>query len=974
MHLSEIFQGRLADVHGLLGDGSVDPEAAHRDLLIKESIQSDSVDYRLEVNPISQRTRLVVLRVRGASDTGSGTFEALVARAQENLLPVLPRDESSSTGVASLVPRNAALALRFDDLLLDGPDEAEALVDVVRLQTGYPPATPLTVRIFFDPNHGGVAQGEFHSTRVLVDFAVTAEEAAGSPFELSVNALGLPASLPADARANLSLRLPTRLDAPAGIFRLLTNLAGSPLDRRDDGPYDPVRGELVRAFRSGRGDDGNNGFLLDLNKPALIGAWPMSVLSAFADPSGPPGRQWVCDLEFTTPCRRALSPGDVLTVGQFLLEPVELSSEPDTSGLLQNARLRLLNEAPLASGGALLGNGLFQTTFSLSSSVPVGCWLTLSPPAGAPPTSDAAPESQIVLRFSEPMDPGSVDPFGSMRLARGAGSEPVRPNTIVVADALGSPDLRTFRLSPLLPLAYGTNGEYHLALLSTAEGVTDLAGNGLAGGPGAIPITLDPAAERFANGGVVLRFGAVDELEPLGKDDLRGQIFYDLARGIIRGRSPSFDSYPADQSNPVPSIMIPFLPGVQTPLSGLGSKMQAVWRYCDLGWFVEDESKHNLDVVGLSWSPAGGTVLSDFFERFELRLAHSRRLPDEARTFTGTFFPCSGLGAGARICSPCATFVPYEDNILVDPRSPQVVVHERSQGYRILASDVFVGVSGTPLMPFPMNRGSGPFTTFTWRDTAVLAKDGAESAGIPLKIETNPPLDIVPGQAGDIAGPGNVPAWGLPLLMEFRCYPSTNALGLNPLAIYLAQNAQQLPCFRAFSTGGTDESGQKVFVEPDLALFPEGGFNPGSSPPGKPTAFQADNSFYVGQLDTVVRVSRCHSIWLDSLLASPRYFPPILAPRPEEQPAGTRVELEFRGATSFSPSGELRAFDARELDPLGDLGQFEVQFLGEDGTWTNDITRLSGARYVQLRISFVNNFTSGVFPELSAIGLAYEDG
>ncbi|MEQ1892705.1 MAG: Ig-like domain-containing protein, partial [Planctomycetota bacterium] len=669
MHLAEVLWGRLADVHALLTDGSVDPEPEHRDLLIKESVQSDGLDYRLEVNPISQRTRLVVQRVRGAPDEGSGTFEALVARAKENLLPVLPRDESSSTGVASLVPRNGTLALRFDDLLSDDDEQAEALIDLVRLQTGYPPSTPLNARLLFDPNHGGIAQGEFHSTRVLVDFAITAEEAADSPYELAVNALGLPASLPADSRANVSLRLPTRLDPSAGIFRLLTNLVGAPLDRRDDGPYDPLRGELVRAFRSGRGDDGNNGFVLDLNKPALIGAWPITIDAAFPDPSGPPGRQWVLDLQFETPCRRALAEGDVLSVGAFLLEPVEPSLEPDSEGRLVSARLRLLNEEPLSNGGALLGGGLFQTTFSVSSLVPTGCWISLSPPAGSPPTDDVAPESQIVLRFSEPMDPGSVDPFGTLRLARGRGNDPVRPSTIVVANAIGSPDLRTFRLSPLLPLAFDASGEYNLALLSTAEGVTDLGGNGLAGGPAPIPIHVDPAAQRFTNGGVVLRFDAVDELEPIGKDDLRGQIFYDLARGVIRGRSPSFEGFPADQSNPVPSIMIPFLPGVQTPLSGLGSKMQAVWRYCDLGWFVEDESKHNLDVVGLNWSPAGGTVLSDFFERFELRLAHSRRLPDEARTFTGTFFPCSGLGAGARICTPCATFVPYEDNILVDPRS-----------------------------------------------------------------------------------------------------------------------------------------------------------------------------------------------------------------------------------------------------------------------------------------------------------------
>ncbi|MEQ1895620.1 MAG: hypothetical protein ABL998_24030, partial [Planctomycetota bacterium] len=90
-------------------------------------------------------------------------------------------------------------------------------------------------------------------------------------------------------------------------------------------------------------------------------------------------------------------------------------------------------------------------------------------------------------------------------------------------------------------------------------------------------------------------------------------------------------------------------------------------------------------------------------------------------------------------------------------------------------------------------------------------------------------------------------------------------------------------------------------------------------------------------------------------------------------PVGTRIELEFRGATGFSPSGEARAVDARELDPRGDLDPFEVLFFADDGSWTPDIARLGGARYLQLRISFVNNFTAGIFPELSAIGIAYED-
>ena len=68
----------------------------------------------------------------------------------------------------------------------------------------------------------------------------------------------------------------------------------------------------------------------------------------------------------------------------------------------------------------------------------------------------------------------------------------------------------------------------------------------------------------------------------------------------------AFASAAADRIHPVPGIMVPFTPGVQTPLSPLGSKMQAVWRYADFGWQVLDETLYNLDIVGLNWSPIGG--------------------------------------------------------------------------------------------------------------------------------------------------------------------------------------------------------------------------------------------------------------------------------------------------------------------------------------------------------------------------------
>lgn len=976
LRLVESLWGRLVDIHGLLEDGAVDPVPAFREMVIDETVQSDALDYRLETNAITQRTRLVILRQRGAPDAGLGTFEALLARASRALLPVLVRDDDgSSPGPFSLVPRNACLSLRFDDLLADG-DEAALLLDrMVRVLSGYPAVIPFQGRVLFDPNHGGIgADGRFHATRVLIDATVSEEEAAQSPTVVAVNSFGFPASVLNDARPNLSLRLPTRVDAGTGVFHVLRNLRGGALDPDDNGPLDedsPAL-EIVRALRAGRSDDANGGFLLDLNRPSLIGRWPVLVTSARMDEEGLAGLDLVLALRFEGPCRRALRPGDVVQRGEVFLEVREPSSAPDLAGEVPEVRVRSVATTPLVDVAQALGGADYLSIYSAGVPVPNACWANVTPLPGIAPDGELEVGSEFVLRFSEPMDPARIDPFESVRLVRGNPSLPLDVTSVVVAEVRASADLQTFTLRPLLPLSFGLTGEYYLALNAGLGGPGDLAGNLVVGLPATLLYALAEGQGQPENGGVVLRFAGLDELPPSGAPDLRGQIFYDLERGRIRGRLPVTESFAADSSQPVPSIMIPFGPGVQTPLSGLGSKLQTVWRYCDLGWTVDDESKHNLDVIGMSWTPNGGVLINDFFERFEMRLAHSRRLPDEHRTFVGTTYSCSGLGAGERTCPPCVPNIPFEDNILQDPRSPQVVVHDRSLGYRIQQRDLFIGTSGRTLMPYPLNRTGGPLEPFTWRDTAVLAKDGIDSGGIPLQIEVGVPLQIVPGPAGRIAEGGSVPAWGLPLLIEIRCFPSESALGFNPLQIYLAQNAQQLPNFRAYSTGGVNTLGQPVRINPDLNPIPEGGFNPSTRPPGQRTPFQADNSFYTGELETVVRLSRAHSIWVRASVDRPRYFPPVAVPRADGQAGQARVELEFRGASGFSTAGLESGFDARRLDPMGDVGFAEVQFFRDDATWHAAIEDLDGAQYFQVRFTFVNDLQAGITPELTALGIAFE--
>jgi hypothetical protein len=425
--------------------------------------------------------------------------------------------------------------------------------------------------------------------------------------------------------------------------------------------------------------------------------------------------------------------------------------------------------------------------------------------------------------------------------------------------------------------------------------------------------------------------------------------------------------------------MIPVPGGVFTPLNPLGAKLQYLWRYCDVGWDACDETKHNLDVIGLSWSPFGGQVLADFYDQFEIILGHSRFLPDEG---TPPNSPNSGL--------PTA---PFEDNYLagsnpVPGSRGGVVVHNRALGYVINPANLFTSTTGTLLIPYPFNQGGGQDVTYTWRDTGILARGGGgdtSQVGIPTAAETNAgvlgnapcPLDKTPAsplRQGELAGRGAVPSYGLPLLIEVRCHPSDQGLGFNLLGVAIGNSvAAVVPAFRAYSAGGVDTLGNQVFVLPDAEPAPRGGFNPGSTPPGTRTRFAVDSVYYLGQLDTVVRISRAHTVWLDAGNAPifPVWKPAVLEPSLATKPIGTDILIDYRATTNFSAPGS-QPFDSSRLDPYGN------QVLDGDPQpqlptgWSRDISIGDGKRFLQVRFTFVSNIETRVGPELDAIALPYE--
>jgi hypothetical protein len=975
LRIAEMFWGRLVDVHGLdaLGNALVAPH--FRDFVVNENIQSDGTNFELDINPITQETRLIILRVKGAPDTGSGSFESLLRQATSSMPPILPKDEDAPPDF-SFISRNATLVVRFDDHLDDSVGAVRDLGDTVKILTGYSPTTPFETRILFSPHHGGIANGAFHSTRVLVDMTVSEAEAADLPTTVPINSIGLPASLSRSVTQapNVTLRIPSRTDFASGQFEILTTISGAPMATTGNGPvdFDSPTIDVLRAMRSGNTEDENNGFLLDLKAPEILGGWAITVDSSAADPVGQAGFDFVIDLTFTTVCSAAPRIGNILSVGSEFLEVTQPAGDPNpVTGEVANVHVRVLTEEPLGSTTDILGQGLFLSTFSTGSTVNEACWVNFTPPPGAPPGQGIDPNVVMLVRFSEPMDPESVLPFDTFSIVRGPQSSPPAYNSTVVGSVASSGDLKDFTFTPVLPLAHasGTADAYHVELIGGDEGVTDLAGNKLASILPFVDFTLDEAAAETTASSIVIRFGDPDELPSQDAFDWRGQLFYDLDKELIMPRQVSYQGIPVDRNNPVPSIMIPFPPGVQTPLSALGSKLMTVWRYCDAGWRVRDENKYNVDVVGLNWSPIGGQIIGDFFERFEIRLSHSVRLPDE-------FLDMNLLPAYSNSgLLPAPS--PYTANILEDPLDPQVVIHNRELGYVVNPVDLFVSGQGTFFFPFPLNRPvpSAGHENYTWRNTAVLAVGGSSSAGIPLAIESTVGLEPF-SAVGTVAPPGQVPSFGLPLLMEYRCFPSDSGIGLNAFDVSLAVNSSARPNFRAFSTGGTNTSQQQIRKDPDLEITPSGGFNPGSTPPGKPTANNADNTFYIGQLDIVIRVSRVHSVWIDTAVTAADFFEPVVEPSPDSQPSGTLVQVDYRGADSFVPSSTTEPFDSSKIDPYGDppyslSGSFVVNFNNGISTWSSDIDGIDGARYVQLRVSFFNNIETGLSPVFSAIGIPF---
>jgi hypothetical protein len=430
-----------------------------------------------------------------------------------------------------------------------------------------------------------------------------------------------------------------------------------------------------------------------------------------------------------------------------------------------------------------------------------------------------------------------------------------------------------------------------------------------------------------------------------------------------------------------------------------------MWRYSDMGLDVsrQDGTFIDIDAEFAYLSPVGGQIVAAFYPEYSVGMAHSRRSPDEFLNQL-SFYPDyanSGFASGSS----------YADTYLqVAGQQPQPM-HARELGFVVATTELATAESGTPLLRLPLNKGldADQRKLFTWRNTSItargqLAPNGTTiGPGVPAEQE----VQIVgfPACFGSVWGGGGddgLPTAALPLLIEHRTYP-TETLALINFDIVISNGSSKDPSHRAFSTGGYNTVGAAVVKNPDLETQPTGGFQGLTGqglPPLGATTPGLDNTVYFGQVDFVVRISRAFSTPIDANgQPDPTYTTVVIEPSATSQPLGTQVSLAFRGHDTLIPlppapptpvpSGSQILVGAfldvygEQTPPTGlttctgtapNLAAQSTNFtpfVFNSPTWRSSITQLANIRYVQHRITFINNTDSGLSPTLSSIGVAF---
>ncbi len=993
--IKKIVWGRLVDAFDCSSCGTPGEtrQPMFTDLLIDPTLQTDGVDFELQINPSNLRQELTILH-----PFGSQAFLAAFQETQTGLEPVEPKSLSPFENGFTAVARNGALGIVFDDIL----EDSSIVPANIEVSVGYPPVAPFELRIVPDPSHGDIVGGAFRSTRVIVDMTVSPEESGSSG--VPVNSLGLPAAINA-SQADVGIRIPTQINQPAQQPTRLINPSGHGLafDASND-PKDPTSPtlDIVRAFRSGGPTtvtmDPYDGFLPDDTPPRLLG----TLQGAVTNISLLGGGKFELDFIFASvPCAVTPRVGDLIRlVASGVLLRVLQPGTPPVGGTVSDVQVARIDDFNPAVGVFQGGVADYLTPWDTSFADPPACYVSFNPSPGLAPSADVSPGVSIRVSFDEPMNPETIDCFDGFKITSASVTAPLSKSIVgVVTPTL---PLTSYSFAPSVPLSHasGQSETYNIEVKSeliistlTVVGATDLAGNPLSqfGQLPQVSFTLDSAAPALQTSNVSLAFTSADEDGSGGSEvSTSGQFVYDQSRGVLASRSLTrFDAW-MDTSNATAATSIPVIPfgPVVEPLSIYGSRTMTAWRYHDLGMTLFDPADFNVDVEGLYWMVATSGVQLDNFPNFQLLVSHCKYLPDEWIDLMSLVpkSPNSGL---------TTTFA---DNLLDAGLDTPKVMAPKGDGYLINPLDLVIppGHGGVQMQPWPVNLGKPltDFTYWTWRDTATTAVAGPNGDGADTLINQLNPITAEDGYYPA----GLVPTIGLPLLLDFRTYAAPtlatggNRLNLTAINNILCPNPPNppnnfnVPFFRIHSTGGILPNGVDAkLIDPDLEVTAQGGLVPfpgtPGNPPGTPTP-PIDSGFFYGGASFVTRVNRGPTIWLDMGAPGPQnqtsFVDPVTIPDFDAVPAGTQIQLAFRGATAINPAApNTKPYENGDnIDPYGNVSPVQgtpgwsVNFLNQDPSWKGDLTTLDGARFIQVRITMIGNAVSGATPELSALGLA----
>lgn len=994
--------GRLVDVF------DIDGVLVEADVVVREGLVSDELDYVLSLNPVTQRE---VLTIQAPYLDGAGRvtprFEDLFESARTGLASLGTKGWQAN-GTYTRVARNGAIKLEFSEFL--DPATVNRLTVQVVINGR---VADVRYIVKETENSAGKPVGV-----VVIDPTITPQDS--EELSLNENGVGFEASNNS-VDPNAAIRIPTVEEPLYGQTQILTNRAGNrSLAVTNSDPTELSGGlseVVLRVFRTGNSGDPANGFSKDDQRPQLQADLVSDLLSASDLGS-------LAELTYRVRAVRCrpITPkvGDVLTVDDAIVLVSEVVDDSDRDAIVVRGPV-LDGVLEFGDFSALPLDSVLTTFYSTEDAEYQLCWVRFNPEPTELPAVGVDPYATVSVRFSEPIDPStvlslesfvlhsydddasfadgdlnagfqpdeeSVSDFIDRLLGYTVEDDPLTPTVengsgrIMLGPVSITADSRTYSLAPSAGITDSFQegiGDLNIAvaLRDRTDGILDLAGNPLgfgdfvAGSDGQLEriSVVNPPTDRY----FALRFNSIDENgdafpEYIGQYDQQDGRFD--AREIIR-----FSRQADPSANALIGQRAAFLQaGVATPLNPAGAVLQTLYGYHHLGFGLRAPGEFNLDVEGLSWAPFGGTVLDDVYDRYSVALSHCNRLADDYID-PQTGYPVwekSGLRNSGE----------FDLNIFGFNQgdADEKIVYDGA--YFLNGADTYIADSGVVYAPWPEFDD-----TYTWRDNSFR-----EDLTIgPKNSQVGTPPQVT-GQ-DPIYKAGEGPSIAAPLLTRFRCYPRGDFVGFNGFQVQIMCPSSNLPAFRVFSYGGN--GGDLVIPDvPTSGTQPTGGIATGG---GNQRGFGPE--LYWASFDFVVKVSRTFT----HIFSLGGTFDGVGTQviEPSAQPEGTELIVEWRGYETVN----LALCDVDDRTPLRDANQFDEfgNFIGatisldrlveppvgpgpgsagndfcatvsDPSLWTTDVDSLAAEtkwKYFQLRITFVSNTEKDLRPSLDAYGFSW---